>query len=1298
MNFCGSKPGKLRSVGFQKAFLLLSLSFGLLLLALPTFAQSNLGRIFGAVTDQSGGAIAGATVSVIDVDRGITRPLVSDGAGQFDASSLIPGTYTVRVEAKGFKLEEHTAIEVGVGKEVRVDLVLQPGEQTTTVTVTGELPLVNTSNAELSRTLEDIAVQELPVNGRNYQYLAFTRPGVIMTPSAGQQDFSDDGMRNNMVVWLIDGLMDSNLFVGSPSLVGGGQLGPDQATIMPLDAIQEVDMVEMPTAEYGDKPGAHIDVGLKSGTNTLHGTAYAFGRDTALNAKNPFLTSVEPKAPLALKQYGASVGGPIKKDKVFYFGNYEGQRYTVGVPSIYTLPTTAPGAGTTFSIPDALNDILTHYSGPTSVAPSALSMNLSGCSALVNSVGGVTSGNFTNAQVLSLKAMYPTSASLAAGCSASNPLTAIFGNSNSGSVLPAQDSLEDLTTSGGSDNGIIKVDVHLNDKNSLNFDWYSGGGNGLVGSQIEPYWSSQLHTWANMGRAVWIWTPSSTWLNEFRFGYDYGNYPTYVLECDKPGIGPNYPSLGFVSGAKPCGPESSGPGFDVYGGFPNATISGFTGFGPQGIRQDSFQHYFAIMDNVSWTHGKHTIKFGPETHFMYFNSAALQGVNGTLTFGGGGSQSPFAGATALEDFLSGVTNTGTIQAGDPNRNTQIASFEFYVQDSWRISPRVTINAGLRYSYLGPYSDPKPNPAGQPAYLLGNFNPALGTATDLYQDSKSHPDVYSTNPYNFGPRLGVAWDVFGNGKTVVHVGASLMYFDSPVGIQMFMPGAAVLNGVPTGFTFFNPNGSSFAGPGTISSGSISQAGGLPGASTNQLPWLINTPVFSGLGPSSLECGNGAPSAAAPGGAAPGAPTVNPSPCELQVYNPGRSPLSRFFTRTLSVQHAFTNNLTLDVAYVGNHGWALFGPIDDNAPTLGANVTTIPTTCVGNTAAAQCRRPYQSQFPFYSDIFLETNFQMSNYDALQIVLTHRLSHGLQITPGFTWSHQLDDGGQGPALTNPYNPILSYGTDSIPGIDFNMTATYYIPGKKMKGQLLEGWQVNTTVYALGGYPTTATDTVDNLSGFGGAATDRWTLVGPGSAFKIGGPGAPSAGGPITCYGIPGSTFGNAANCTKVNTPAGCTPSAITSAAQAIGCVSGMPAQCISAAAGEATNISAASGVTAATKNSTGPWSLANIGCYVAGNSVFVPPAQGTIGTESRGALLTKPFKNWDFSATKNWKFRERYGVQFRAEFFNVLNRTLYRTPGVALNSPSNFGESLATPDSGNPVIGFGPRKIQFGLKLSF
>src|SRR5580698_10028988 len=206
-------------VAFRRVVSAVVVCLGLLLFSLPSFAQSNLGRIFGAITDQSGGAVVGAAVSVIDVARGIARPLVTDSAGLFDASSLIPGTYTVRAEAKGFKIEERTTIEVGVGKEVRVDLVLQPGEQTTTVTVTGELPLVNTSNAQLGGTLVNITLSELPVNGRNYQYLTYTRPGVVMSPTEGQNDFASSGIRVQYVVWMIDGLINSNLFVGSPSLV-----------------------------------------------------------------------------------------------------------------------------------------------------------------------------------------------------------------------------------------------------------------------------------------------------------------------------------------------------------------------------------------------------------------------------------------------------------------------------------------------------------------------------------------------------------------------------------------------------------------------------------------------------------------------------------------------------------------------------------------------------------------------------------------------------------------------------------------------------------------------------------------------------------------------------------------------------------------------------------------------------------------------------------------------------------------------------------------------------------------------
>jgi hypothetical protein len=340
---------------FGKAFKVLAVVLGLALFSLPASAQ-NLGRIFGTISDQTGGAIVGAAVSVVDVDRGITRPLISDGAGLYDASAIIPGTYTVRAEAKGFKIEEHSGIEVGVGKEVRVDLTLTPGATTQTVTVTGDLPMINTSNAQLGSTLENIAVTELPMNGRNYQYLLWTRPGVVMGPTEGQQTFTTDGMNVDFIVFEFDGINDSNLLVGGPSNAGGAETAPagglDEQTIVPADAIQEVNMgTSTYNAEFGEKPGAHIDTGFRSGTNAFHGTASAFGRDTSLNAKNPFLSTAPgiaklPKNPITLEQFAGSIGGPIKKDKVFFFADYEGQRYTAGVVKNQAEPTVADLSGT----------------------------------------------------------------------------------------------------------------------------------------------------------------------------------------------------------------------------------------------------------------------------------------------------------------------------------------------------------------------------------------------------------------------------------------------------------------------------------------------------------------------------------------------------------------------------------------------------------------------------------------------------------------------------------------------------------------------------------------------------------------------------------------------------------------------------------------------------------------------------------------------------------------------------------------------------------------------------------------
>src|SRR5215469_13800807 len=283
----------------------------LLCIAAPALSQVNLGRIDGTVTDQTGGAIVGASVTVTDVARGVTRSLTTDSAGAYSAPNLTPGTYTIHVAFSGFKAVDRQDVLVQVGEDIRVDVALQPGEQTQTVTVTGEPPAVNTTNAQLGGTIENQTAVDLPIAGRTFLFLLNYRPGILTKPGAGGGIIQySNGMRPEYNVYVFDGLADTNSFgAAGPLNIGFIAGGPDESVILTLDAVQEFNLVENPKAEYGWRPGAQVNIGLKSGTNSLHGTAFALGRDTALDTRNPFASS---KAPTQFENFGATFGGPIR--------------------------------------------------------------------------------------------------------------------------------------------------------------------------------------------------------------------------------------------------------------------------------------------------------------------------------------------------------------------------------------------------------------------------------------------------------------------------------------------------------------------------------------------------------------------------------------------------------------------------------------------------------------------------------------------------------------------------------------------------------------------------------------------------------------------------------------------------------------------------------------------------------------------------------------------------------------------------------------------------------------------------
>jgi len=283
-----------------------------LVCSLALFAQGNFGRILGRVTDPTGAVLPGASISIIDTQRGLTRAVTTDEAGQYNAPTLIPGTYTVRVEFPGFKTLARENVEVQVGQEIRVDLTIEPGAQSETVTVNEAVPLVDTTGSTLGGTLNNADINDMPLNGRNYQNLLNLRPGVVIQPGGSPWTQSTNNIRPDETAWMLDGIINANFADARPVSNMPSPL-TDGATILPIDAIQEFNLEENAKAEYGWKPGAVVNVGIRSGTNTFHGSGFAFGRSQDWAARNFFNSSPQAKLPTELEQSAACLVGQSRK-------------------------------------------------------------------------------------------------------------------------------------------------------------------------------------------------------------------------------------------------------------------------------------------------------------------------------------------------------------------------------------------------------------------------------------------------------------------------------------------------------------------------------------------------------------------------------------------------------------------------------------------------------------------------------------------------------------------------------------------------------------------------------------------------------------------------------------------------------------------------------------------------------------------------------------------------------------------------------------------------------------------------
>lgn len=733
-----------------------------LFLCQSAIGQTNTGRILGTVTDTTGAAIPGASVTVTDLQRGATRSLSTTQTGVYAAPNLVSGVYKVRVEAKGFKSAERVDVQVTVASDDEIDFTLQTGEATETVVVSEQEPLIDTATSELGGTLSNQEINDLPLNGRNYENLLQLRPGVVRYPGGGFSTTSTNGLRAEDNAYIVDGLFNSEPFSGQ-SIINGAGIAGDSATILPVDAIQEFHLIENPPAEYGWKPGAMVNVALKSGTNKIHGTAYAFGRDTGMDARNYFNTVASgPKNPRNLEQYGGTVGGPIRKDKLFYFGGYEGQRYSVTSISALTTPATVSlGGDPANSVPDAIAALIA-----AGITPSVPSLKIAGCT-----VGTTIACDGSG---------FPTNN----GNSSLGPETINFGLPNNVTI----------------DNAVAKADYQRSEKISLHGLYFFGNNNGTVSdaNQLQTKWLTQIHTRAQVAGFSWDWIPTQRLVNEARFGYNRLYQPTYVNDHTTPAS-----AYGLNTGV-------TNP---LYGGLPRINIFPFYifpqelgGFNWPKVQGPDTRYQF--IDHISYTYLNHALKFGGELHRDSFTGGAYGGVRGRIKFGFGGAD-VFPGASGLEDFFAGYTASGSLLVGDPTRQIHNWGIAGFAQDDWHAAKNLTINIGLRYEVNTVVKDAHD--------LLGNFDPHAG----LEQVGKGIGAPYNGDHTSFAPRLGFAWDIFGNNRTVLRGGGSLIYETLNWEAFLAFNNSLGISTIPTGALGVGPGGG--PGTGTIAVGTVNYGG-------------------------------------------------------------------------------------------------------------------------------------------------------------------------------------------------------------------------------------------------------------------------------------------------------------------------------------------------------------------------------------------------------------------------------------------------------------------------------------------
>lgn len=669
-------------------------------LQFAVFAQSFRGGISGTVVDQSGATIAGADVKLIGTETGLTRSVTSTSAGEFVFQDLPLGKYSITVTRAGFQTETIKDINVEAGKIFNVDAKLSVSTQATEVLVEANAAEIETSSTAITSVIATKTMNDVPLNGRDFTQLLKLNPGV--TPSG-----SINGTRTNSIDWQIDGTDNNDQWHNSAAVNQGGVSGI-AGTLLPIDAIDEFSLQSESSAEQGRNGGGVLNLVIKSGTNQFHGSAYYFNRNEVFASRNWFVPAGSPTTELRNSQPGGSLGGPILKNRLFFFLTYEQQNYVAGQTALGTTPSAAWVS--------QAQQVMARDGVPINPLAITLLNNLWPANSLN---GPATQNNYTS--------------------SANNV--------------------------SNSYNGIAKMDYIFNEKNNISFRWFGGTGaqTEYVGSAMPYYFQTAPSRMQNYN-LVYNAVINPHFVSQTLAGV---NYFKQVFGDATAGF--DMVALGFNTGV-------TDPSL-FYA--PNMNIRGFdsTGETPPLGRVDVTGQLNQIF---TYTEGKHQIRFGggyrrAELNVFYnslvpgrFNYDGSQGPlaasspNDTWGFG----DNPLAGSlNALADFLSQRVpiNGAAITSGNLNRNYYLNGVTMFAQDSWKITPNLTLNYGLNWNYQSPIWEQKNE--------ISTFIPQDGGITIVGQPI---PSLWPRDWTDFGPRFGFAYQPTFSNKLVIRGGYGIFY--------------------------------------------------------------------------------------------------------------------------------------------------------------------------------------------------------------------------------------------------------------------------------------------------------------------------------------------------------------------------------------------------------------------------------------------------------------------------------------------------------------------------------------------